>query len=136
MKPALILSAACLALAACSTMPTATVEPAPEFLTRPLPTMTYETPLVAAASLVVRYPETMEAGPTMNIAMAPLADDPSRLEMFVTAEPYLDDSVRGQQWRMVLAQVEGGSWRVEELGLRQKCYRSGNPDEWRAALCP
>ncbi len=64
----------------------------------------------------------------------PLAGSPGESLLLFSAEGLEDDSVRAQQWRVVLRQTDGGL-QIVRAGLRQQCYRSGS-DEWTAALCP
>ncbi|KLI64706.1 hypothetical protein [Aurantiacibacter marinus] len=123
-----------LALGACSTTSLGSEDSL--YLEQAPARQTYASPLAAAEALVGGHPESMEGRPTLDLRFAPLASDPSRLEMIVMVEPLLDDSVAAQEWRAVLLQGEDRQWRVTELGLRQKCYRSRNPDEWVARLCP
>lgn len=52
----------------------------------------------------------------------------------VTTDGYADDSVRGEQWRIVLAEVDDG-YRVIQAGIRYNCARGPNPG-WSRDLCP
>jgi len=124
---------AALSLAACAS--TGTSDVAPTYLEQAPVRQTYETPLAAAQVLVGNFPEVMEGSPTLDLHFAPLASDPSQLEMTIMIEPLLDDSVAAQEWRAVLMQGDDFRWRITELGLRQKCRRGSNPDEWVARLC-
>ena len=124
-----------LALAACATTPDATS--GAEYLRVPPPPIGgNKTPMEAVTSIIGLYPESTEGGPTLSVDLRPLADDPSRLEMIGVAGPMLDDSVRMTGWRAILEQSARGTWTVTELGVRYKCYRAGNPDEWQSELCP
>ena len=130
----LLIAGASLGLGACATTPDAV--PEAEYLRVPPPPLDARSPAEAITNIIGRYPESMEDAPTLDVQMRPLASDPSRLEMIGVAGPMLDDSVRMTGWRAILEQSANGSWRVTELGVRYKWYRSENPDEWRAALCP
>jgi len=127
------ISLAALLVSACTTTDARGDDPI--YLEQAPARQTYESPLAAAEALIGNHPETMEGGPTLNLQFAPLASDPSRLEMTVLIEPLLDDSIAAQEWRAVLMQDDDFRWRITELGLRQKCYRSGSRDEWVARLC-
>lgn len=130
----ILLASACFGLAACSTTPDAA--PEAEYLRVPPPPLSAQSPAEAITNIIGRYPENMEGSPTLDVQMRPLASDPSRLEMIGVAGPMLDDSVRMTGWRAILEQSDSGSWRVTELGVRYKCWRSVASDQWRAALCP
>lgn len=54
--------------------------------------------------------------------------------LLVTTDGYADDSVRGEQWRIVLAQ-SGDGFRVLQAGIRYNCARGANPG-WSRDLCP
>ena len=97
---------------------------------------TYETPLAVAAALVGNYPETTEAGPTMQLNLAPLDGNPEQLVLVVAIEPLLDDSISAEEWRAVISQEESLRWRLEELGLRRKCSRGPDNGQWGPNICP
>lgn len=51
-----------------------------------------------------------------------------------SAEGLEDDSVEAMQWRVLIKQ-HGDGVRVANVGVRQRCARSGSR-EWTTALCP
>lgn len=53
--------------------------------------------------------------------------------LLFSAEGYEDDSLAGEQWRVVLRQADGGV-QVVEAGKRYKCYRV-QQGQWRKPLC-
>ncbi len=122
-----------LALSACASTGG---EAAPEYLYQTPYRETYAAPLDVAAALVGYYPETTEAGPTMQLSLEPLADNPQHLVLVVTIDPVLDDSVAAEQWRAVLSQGDDSRWSVEELGLRRKCSRGPDNGQWGPHICP
>lgn len=54
--------------------------------------------------------------------------------ILVTTDGYRDDSVRGEQWRIVLGESDGG-FRILSAGIRYNCVRGANPG-WSRDLCP
>ena len=52
----------------------------------------------------------------------------------VTTDGYQDDSVLGEQWRIVLGEANNG-FRVLQAGIRYNCARGANPG-WSRDLCP
>lgn len=99
------------------------------------PRQAFVSPLAVAASLVGDYPETLEADPTISLDAATDPALPDRLVLTVRIDPVLDDSIAAEQWRAVLRQEQDG-WRIETLGLRRKCSRGPNLDEWGPFICP
>ncbi|MCB2067249.1 MAG: hypothetical protein KDE15_11505 [Erythrobacter sp.] len=122
-----------LALAACASTGAGDV---PRYLEQTPYRQTYPSPLAVAQALVGNYPETTEAGPTMQVSLAPDPADPARLVLVVKIEPVLDDSIAAEEWRAVLSQADDLSWRVVQLGLRRKCSRGPGNGEWGAQVCP
>jgi len=108
---------------------------AQEWLEQAPPRAAYDSPLAVAQALVGNYPESLEGSPTMQLDMAPHETDAGALVMTIGIEPFLDDSVAGQQWRATLRQ-DGAQWRVVKLDTRQKCWRGDNAGQWSAQICP
>ncbi len=54
--------------------------------------------------------------------------------ILVTTDGYRDDSVMGEQWRIVLGEA-GDDYRVLQAGIRYNCARGANPG-WSRDLCP
>ncbi|MGB3796851.1 MAG: hypothetical protein WA957_11170 [Alteraurantiacibacter sp.] len=54
--------------------------------------------------------------------------------ILVTTDGYRDDSVIGEQWRIVLSEADDG-YRVLQAGIRYNCARGQNPG-WSRDLCP
>lgn len=93
---------------------------------------TFDSPL-AAADYYARYKPEFEGGGSFDlISRRVTASD--ALELVFAAEGYADDSVNGEQWRIILGRA-GEGWRVTEAGRRFKCYRGANPGQWQKDLC-
>ena len=107
---------------------------ADDFAPLSTPTMSFGSPLSAAQYFARFEPETDEGAPSLDLTVR-TSDGESEYVMIVSSEGYADDSVRGEQWRIVVTRIEGG-WKVTEAGRRFKCWRGGSPDEWQKALCP
>lgn len=95
----------------------------------------YATPLAAAQALTGGYPDTREVNPTLKVQIDRHPAFDGRVIVIASLEPLLDDSVRAEEWRAVLAPVEGG-WKMEKLGARFICYRGSNTETWTNRLCP
>ena len=55
--------------------------------------------------------------------------------VLVTVDGIKDDAVRGVQWRFGL-RPSAGSWEAVEAGIRRKCQRGDNTDQWTKDVCP
>ncbi len=95
----------------------------------------FASPLDVARSFVGEYPESLEAGPTMQLDVVPHPETAGRLLLTVRIDPVLDDSIAAEQWRATL-RPEGAGWRIESLGLRRKCSRGPNIGNWGPFICP
>ncbi|MEZ5744712.1 MAG: hypothetical protein R3D89_13590 [Sphingomonadaceae bacterium] len=123
-----------LPLAACAS--NGAGEGVPRYLEQTPYRQTYASPLAVAEALVGQYPETMEAGPTMQLDFVPEPGNAERLVLTVTIEPVLDDSIAAEEWRAVLSQGTDMRWKIETLGLRRKCSRGPGMGKWGAQICP
>ncbi|MEO1731056.1 MAG: hypothetical protein AAFR64_09975 [Pseudomonadota bacterium] len=61
--------------------------------------------------------------------------NPDMRVMLITIDPIEDGSVNGVQWRFDLSS-NGGMWRTETAGMRRKCSKGANPNEWTREVCP
>lgn len=73
-----------------------------------------------------------EGGPSASIFIQKTVGG-ALVEM--VADGFADDSVAGSRFRAVLVE-EDGLWRVERMGVQQRCYRSLMPDRWTTSRCP
>ena len=131
MKGSLALLSMPLALAACATLPV--IDPAPAGAYAPLD----------PASGLFRFPEDAATDylERANVGDASVETQVGRdgsglgtRVVLVTTDGYRDDSVRGEQWRIVLGQSDLG-FRVLQAGIRYNCARGENPG-WSSDLCP
>ena len=107
--------------------------PASDFNAIGLPQATFDSPL-AAAQHFARYDGGEEGIGTFDLSTR-RAGVRDGIEMVFSVEGYADDSVRGEQWRIVVTPANPG-WRVVEAGQRYSCYRGANPGSWQKGLCP
>lgn len=126
-----------LALSACATSGMVSTTPAAfpaasEFNRLANPAAVFDTPL-AVVENYARYEPGYEGAGAFDL-MSRRSSSPDVFEMLFSVDGYADDSVRGEQWR-VLIRRESGGWRVIEAGRRYLCYRGGNPGQWQKALC-
>lgn len=131
--PLAIVALVTLALTGCVT--TAPIARDLAYLEQVPPRQDFASPLAVAQSLIGDYPETLEADPTIDLEVVPHPETPERLLLTVRIDPVLDDSIAAEQWRATLRPV-GEGWRIEALGLRRKCSRGSNIDEWGPFICP
>ena len=61
--------------------------------------------------------------------------NPDMRVMLITIDPLKEGSVSGVQWRFDISS-SGGMWRTETAGMRRKCSRGANPNEWTREVCP
>lgn len=127
-----------MALAACASTGSGQAGPAPlpaasDFNSIAVASATFDSPL-AAAQYYARYEPEEDGGGTFDL-VSRRAASPGALELVFSAEGYADDSLDGEQWRIVVTRGNGG-WRVIEAGRRFKCYRGATPDQWQKGLCP
>ena len=142
MKKAIILAVGALALSACSYEKgpnSAGSKAAPAysydgaFATIPAPKRLWESPQAIAKHFMGGHPEGGEGRPKFEIKFA--EDDEGETRMLMTAMGYLDDSVRGEQWRLTL-NYSGGSWGVVTAENRYMCQRGRNEGKWVTQPCP
>lgn len=105
-----------------------------DFAALELPSEAFGDPLAAAQHFARYSPETDEDTRAFELTSR-ASDRPDAYEMLIQAEGYADDSVSGEQWRLVVLRTPEG-WRVAEAGVRYKCYRGGNAGQWQRSLCP
>lgn len=127
-----------MALAACASTGSgqtgsATMPVASDFNSVAVASATFDSPL-AAAQYYARYEPEEDGGGTFDL-VSRRATSSGAFEMVFSAEGYADDSVDGEQWRIVVTRGNGG-WRVIEAGRRFKCYRGATPGAWQKGLCP
>ena len=77
------------------------------------------------------YLEGSEAG---DIEIRKMKTDRGLL-LLMTAIGYADDSVGGEQWRIMLNGTEG-TWGITTAEKRFLCQRGPNAGQWVATLCP
>jgi hypothetical protein len=87
-------------------------------------------PTIVAVNFVGKFSETK----TRTVEMtAPTAEETNQLTVIITDEGYLDDSVRGERYRLRLRADPAGIWYVLKAEKAQSCYR-GHKD-FSAAPC-
>lgn len=62
-------------------------------------------------------------------------EDPDMRVWIVTVDGLADDSVKGIQFRLGL-RADRGNWKTMEAGVRRKCYRGENIENWTTNVCP
>lgn len=127
-----------LALAACAHGGGASPQPLPmppasAFAPIERPVEPFDSPL-AAAQHYAQYRPGYDGGSSLDLASR-RADTSQSLVMVFSVESYADDSVAGEQWRIVIERVPGG-WKVADAGVRYKCWRGADPGSWQKELCP
>lgn len=122
-------------IAACTTMPVLDAPPASDFSPLSIPDRTF----AAEDRVIAHYvpaPTAKESKDEVRITREIGRDGTGSGThiILVTAEGYADDSVSGEQWRIVLDDV-GSDYRVVEAGVRYQCARGANPG-WSKSPCP
>lgn len=97
-----------------------------------VPDTTFDAPL-AAVQHFARYNPGAD-GPTKMDLISLNHGGPDSLVMYFFVDGYADDSVAGEQWRIVLDRAPGG-WRVSMAGRQVKCHRGANAGKWQRGLC-
>ena len=106
-----------------------------EFSQKPVPKRLWATPLEVAGHFVGNYPEGEEGNPVLDVKMTKGLAADGKLTLYITAMGYLDDAVRGEQWRIKLNQA-GEGWGVEQAESRWMCQRGPDSARWVTAPCP
>ncbi len=104
-----------------------------DFRMIPAPRRLWESPLAIAQHFLGGHPEGSEGRPELEIRMAKNAA--SQLQLWMTAMGYLDDSVRGEQWRLTISHA-GSGWGVSQAENRFMCQRGPNAGQWVTSPCP
>ena len=138
--PRSLLFALPLALSACAataqvTAPPGEVASSDAYRQVPAPDQTYASPLGIAQALTGGYPAAAEVSPVIEVRIDAHPDKDGRAIVTASVGPLLDDSVKAEEWVAIVV-PEGRAWRIETLGVRLKCWRGTNPDEWTTKLCP
>ncbi len=131
MKRAFAILLAPLALAACATTPVIDAPPASAYTPLSIPDRAFQSE-EQVADFYLNRANTDDAEITREIGR-----DGSGLGsrmILVTTDGYRDDSVIGEQWRIVLGEADDG-YRVLQAGIRYNCARGANPG-WSRNLCP
>ncbi len=132
MKRALALLCAPLALAACqTTLPVIQAPPAGEYTALSVPDRTFDSEEDVIDFYLARA-NTAGARIDREIGRADFGE--ANRIVLVTTDGYADDSVRGEQWRIVLRE-SGDRFRVIQAGIRYNCARGASPG-WSRDLCP
>lgn len=131
MKKILAALALPLALAACETLPVVEAPPASAYTPLAIPGRVFP----SAEEVVDHYLARANIeGAEVDTQIGRSASGAGTRMILVTTDGYRDDSVRGEQWRIVLAQTDIG-FRVLQAGIRYNCARGDNPG-WSRDLCP
>lgn len=142
MKNILAFIAIALALPACaqdSGVQSAATRAAPsfsydgEFSMLPVPKRLWDSPIAIARHFMGDHPESVEGRPRFEVKFAEAND--GEMQMLMTAMGYLDDSVRGEQWRLTV-NFAGAGWGVQKAENRYMCQRGQNAGKWVAGRCP
>lgn len=119
------------ALSGCATLPHLETPPISAFEPVPLPGRVFVNTNTAIEWYLARA-NIGEATVKREIGRHPDVAE-SRIAL-VTTSGHEDDSVEGQQWRLVLISTDIGV-RVNEAGVRYNCRRGPNPG-WSRNPCP
>ena len=130
MKRTLAFVALPMALAACTTTPIVDAPPASFYTALSIPDRAF-----ASEEQVIDYyldRANTEGADVSNEIGRDGSGLGSRM-ILVTTDGYRDDSVIGEQWRIVLGEA-GDGYRVLQAGIRYNCARGANPG-WSRELC-
>ncbi len=120
-----------LALAACETVPVVAAPPASAYTPLATPGRVFQ----SVEDAIEHYLDRSNIeGAVVETEIGRDASGVGTRLALVTTDGYRDDSVRGEQWRIVLGQTDIG-YRVIQAGIRYNCARGENPG-WSRDLCP
>jgi autonomous glycyl radical cofactor GrcA len=86
--------------------------------------------------LVIRVLNAEEETREINIhSTADRLENPQHIEVTITRDGFLDDSVRGDWHYFLLIRKQDGSWRIAKAKRSQRCWRPEN-DDFQARKCP
>jgi hypothetical protein len=92
-------------------------------------------PMELAKLLIGSFPESTEGKQQLNLNIINHPSEPDMIQVMVTKDGLLDDSIAAEQWRVNMA-MNGEGWVVKSAGKRWQCYRNGNPEQWTIKPCP
>jgi len=104
-----------------------------EFAAMPAPKRLWDSPLAIAGHFMGGHPEGAEGRPQFEVKFAEAPD--GRMQILMTAMGYLDDSVRGEQWRLTV-NFAGAGWGVQTAQNRVMCQRGQDAGKWVVGPCP
>ncbi len=94
----------------------------------------YRRPLDLAAELTGDFPESLEGSQTLDVSIGKDPKHPGYFQMIVTATGQMDDSVEGEQWRVLLVKA-GDGWIPESVENRWRCYIGRGSGQWNITPC-
>ena len=94
---------------------------------------TADTAMALVEPLYRNHPESSEGRPTLKVDMR--RDGPGALIVDVVMGGYLDDSVEGEEYRVVISRTDAG-WRLDALGRRNICARGAKAGVPTMNPCP
>lgn len=130
-RSVLPVTAAVAALSGCATVPMLDAPPASAYTPVNTPGRVFIS-VNAAMDYYLERANAADAEVTREVGRDPSGTG-TRLALLTTSG-YEDDSVAGEQWRLVLAGTDVGL-RVNDAGVRYNCRRGETPG-WSRNLCP
>lgn len=61
---------------------------------------------------------------------------PSKSIVTLVRDGLLDDSLRGERWKVTLGRSQSGTWAITQVQRSVRCRRGGDPDRYVAGPCP
>ncbi len=101
----------------------------------PAPKRLWESPLDIAGHFMKGHPESVEGKPGFETRLIDENPNDNQLTLLITAMGYLDDSVRGEQWRIKISNA-GSGWGVVTAENRFMCQRGPGAGQWVIEPCP